>query len=174
MFFSSCTSPTYTQADLLAKEKASAREAVAIDSIKEKAEKQMELFNGVFSRYEREEIAREVPNLYAENAFLNDRIHSANGQKAIAEYFDGTFAKMHNSEFIIHSTHYGEKEAYIHWTMRIQLKQGQEYMEFLGMSQFRFNQEAKIIYHQDFWDFSELMGYFSGSAALVNFIKGRA
>ena len=105
---------------------------------------------------------------------MNDRIHSVTGNRAIARYFDSTFEKMHNSEFYIHDTTFGKKDVYIRWTMRIQLNEGDNFMEFLGMSQFRFNEEGRIIYHQDFWDFSELMGEIRVVRSIVNYIKKRA
>jgi limonene-1,2-epoxide hydrolase len=174
MLFSGCTNQSYTTKELQEAERRSRDKAVEIQAIYEKVRDQVDLFNGVFSRYKKEEIASAVPELYAEDAFLNDRIHSVTGNRAIAEYFDGTFEKMHKSEFHIHDTTFAKHDVYIRWTMRIQLKEGDKFMEFLGMSQFRFNEEGRIIYHQDYWDFSELMGEIRFVRSIVNYVKGRA
>ncbi len=174
MFFSGGSNKSYTTKELLEAEKRSREKAIEIRDIEDKVKAQVQLFNGVFSRYQKEEIAAVVPELYAEDAFLNDRIHSVEGRGAIAKYFDGTFAKMHQSQFHIHDTTVAKYDVYIRWTMRIQLREGEEFMEFIGMSQFRFNQEGKIIYHQDFWDFSELMGQIPLLRTIVNYVKGRA
>ncbi len=174
MLFSGCTNQTYTTKELLEAEQSSREKAVEIQSINEKIKAQVDLFNSVFSRYQKEEIASAVPVLYAEDAFLNDRIHSVTGSQAIADYFDGTFEKMNMSEFHIHDTTFARHDVYIRWTMRIQLNEGDPFIEFLGLSQLRFNEEGKIIYHQDFWDFSELMGKIRGIRTLVNYVKGRA
>ena len=174
MLFSGCASQTYTTKDLLEADQQSKDKAVEIQSINDKVRAQVDLFNGVFSRYKQEEIASNVPNLYAEDAFLNDRIHSVTGRQAIAKYFDATFAKMHKSEFHIHDTIFAKRDVYIRWTMRIQLNKDDKFMEFLGFSQFRFNKEGQIIYHQDYWDFSELMGEIRFVRTIVNYVKGRA
>lgn len=174
MIFSGCTSQSYTTKELLEAERDTKEKAIEIQVIQEKVKAQVDLFKGVFSRYEKEEIASTIPQLYAEDAFLNDRIHSVKGSQAIAKYFDGTFDKMHKSEFLIHDTTFAKNDVYIRWTMRIQLKEGDKFMEFLGMSQFRFNHDGKIIYHQDFWDFSELMGEIRVLRCIVNYVKGRA
>lgn len=174
MFFQGCTSQTYSTQELQKAEQDSRGKAVVIQTVYDKVKTQIDLFNGVFSRYQRDEIASAIPRLYAEDAFLNDRIHSVSGSDGIAKYFDSTFAKMHQSEFHIHDTIFGKYDVYIHWTMRIQLKEGDKFMEFLGVSQFRFNKDGKIIYHQDYWDFSELMSEFRLVRPIVNFIKGRA
>lgn len=174
MLFSGCTSQSYTTKELQEAERRSRDKAVEIQAIHDKVKVQVELFNDVFSRYQKEEIASAVPELYAEDAFLNDRIHSVTGNRAIARYFDSTFEKMHKSEFYIHDTTFAKHDVYIRWTMRIQLKEGDKFMEFLGMSQFRFNEEGRIIYHQDYWDFSELMGEIRFVRSIINYVKGRA
>jgi len=174
MIFSGCTGQSYTTKELLEAEKQARKKAVEIQHLYDNVKDQMDLFNEVFSRYQQEELVPAVLNLYAEDAFLNDRIHSVRGNRAIAKYFDGTFEKMHKSEFDIHNTTFAKYDVYISWTMRIQLKEGDKFMEFLGMSQFRFDKEGKIIYHQDFWDFSELMGEIRFLRGLVNYVKGRA
>lgn len=174
MFFSGCTSQSYTTKELQEAERRYRDKAVEIQAIQDKVKAQVDLFNGVFSRYQKEEIASAVPELYAEDAFLNDRIHSVTGNHAIAEYFGSSFEKMHKSEFHIHDTTFAKHNVYIRWTMRIQLKEGDKFMEFLGMSQFRFNEEGRIIYHQDYWDFSELMGEIRLIRTIVNYVKGRA
>ena len=174
MLFSGCTSQSYTTKELQQAERRSRDMAVEIHAIQNDVKRQLKLFNDVFSRYQRKEIASAVPELYAEDAFLNDRIHSVTGNRAIARYFDSTFEKMHECEFHIHDTTFGKLDVYVRWTMRIQLSEGDEFMEFLGMSQFRFNQEGKIIYHQDYWDFSELMGEIRVLRSIVKYVKGRA
>lgn len=174
MLFSGCTSQSFTSKELLEAEQRSRNKAVEIQSINEKVKTQVDLFKEVFSRYQKEEIASAVTELYAEDAFLNDRIHSVTGNRAIAQYFDSTFEKMHKSEFHIHDTTLAKHDVYIRWTMRIQLKKGDKFMEFLGMSQFHFNEEGRIIYHQDYWDFSELMGEIRLIRTIANYVKGRA
>ncbi len=174
MFFFGCTSQSYSTKEILEAERNSRDKAFEIQAIYDKVREQVDLFEGVFSRYTKEEIASAVPELYAEDAFLNDRIHSVTGNRAIAEYFDGTFEKMHKTEFLIHDTIFAKHDVYIRWTMRIQLKREDKFIELLGMSQFRFNEQGKIIYHQDFWDFSELMGEIRILRSLVNYVKGRA
>ena len=99
MIFSGCTGQSYTTKELLEAEKQARKKAVEIQHLYDNVKDQMDLFNEVFSRYQQEELVPAVLNLYAEDAFLNDRIHSVRGNRAIAKYFDGTFEKMHKSEF---------------------------------------------------------------------------
>lgn len=174
MLFSGCTRPTYTTQELHEAERLSKETSVPIDEIRDQVVAKVDLFESVFSRYQQKEIASAIPQLYSDDAFLNDRIHSVSGSAAIGMYFDGTFEKMHKCEFIIHDKYFSSQDVFIRWTMRIQLSEGAKFMEFLGMSQLRFNAEGKIAYHQDFWDFSELMGEIRFVRSLVNYVKGRA
>lgn len=171
MALTCCNTPPYTTKELLAAEKESQSKSVPLSGIRPRVEEQTKSFIEVFSRYDRKELAETIPLLYAEEAFLNDRIHSVVGMENIAAYFDATFEKMHRSEFIIQETTYGEKEVLLKWLMRIQLKPEKEFMEFLGMSALRFDQEGKIVYHQDYWDFSELLSHIGGVRWLINYSK---
>lgn len=174
MFFSSCTQPPYTLEELEQANIHSKKEAVEINSYRSAIEPQIDLFISVFSAYNREEIAASIPDLYATDAFLNDRIHSVVGGKAIGAYFDASFDKMHAAKFEILEKIEGVSAAFLHWKMGIQLKEGAPFLEFLGMSELRFDKSGKIIYHQDYWDFSELMGEIRGLRSLVKFVKNRA
>lgn len=168
------TNMTYQLEDLIQEQKESASHSVFIESNREKIDQTVATFIDVFQRYEQQELAQSIPDLYSSNAFLNDRIHSVRGMEKIAQYFDSTFEKMNDSDFTIHETIYGAKDVYLRWTMRIQLKESSPYHAFIGMSQFRFNEEGKIIYHQDYWDFSEILSTVRFVRSIVNIAKSRA
>lgn len=148
--------------------------AVRVDHYRAEINRTVDGFIAAFADYEGARLVPAVRELYAEDAFVNDRIHSIEGRQSIVDYFASTLDKMHNAEFEVHERLYGDNSVCLSWTMRLQLNEGEEGWQFLGMSQLRFNQRGEIIYHQDFWDFSELMGQISGVAWIVNAIKARA
>lgn len=173
--FTGCnTNMTYQLDDLLQEQRESERHSVLIESNREQIDQTVAKFIDVFQRYEQQELAQCIPDLYSSNAFLNDRIHSVHGMKKIAQYFDSTFEKMNDSDFTIHETIYGAKDVYLRWTMRIKLKESSPYNIFLGMSQFRFDKQGRIIYHQDYWDFSEVLSTVRFIRSIVNMAKSRA
>ena len=169
-----CTSPSYTTGDLIKQDKLSLEKAVEVAKAEAAIKATVERFIGVFSRYSQKEIARVIPEMYEDKAFLNDRIHSVRGNENIATYFNGTFDKVDKAKFDIHEVYYGKSDAVLRWTMVLYISEGDEPMMFQGMSQLRFNGDGKIIFHQDYWDFSEFVSDIWGIGGIINFIKSKA
>ena len=167
-------SPTYKNPDILQKAQQFEDASVEISPIKTQVVETIKELSKAFSNYEKKELLEALSITYAENAFLNDRIHSVSGKKAILDYFEGTFEKIQQAEFRFLDSAYETKGVYVRWVMRLQFRENQEFFEFLGVSHLRFNKEAKIIYHQDFWDFSELMAEIRFLKTFVNLAKSNA
>lgn len=169
---SSCTTSKpnafeVTQAEL----ESSSKQAVMIESQKEKIESTLKLFKDSFSAYEKETLLPALSKLYAEKAFLNDRIQLHKGVKEIEAYFAKTFDKVESARFDMLEVTYGAKDAYVRWDMHFKTKSSDEYWTFPGMSQLRFDQEGKIIFHFDHWDYSQLLEKFPGIGGLVRYIR---
>ena len=58
--------------------------------------------------------------------------------------------------------------------MILYLKIGSKPFKHIGMSQLRFNEEGKIIYHQDHWDYSEVLQQMPFIKHLMNGIKNNS
>lgn len=166
--------PTYTLKSIVERNKVSKNQAVEISEHKQAIETNMESFQKAFSTYKKEDVLNVVEAIYDENAFLNDRIHTVVTKEAIKDYFAKSFEKIEDAKFTILETVYGKKEVYLQWIMAIKLKKIQTQHDFLGMSLFRFNSEGKIIYQQDYWDYSELLGEIKGVKNLVNYAKSKS
>jgi len=69
---------------------------------------------------------------------------------------------------VINDVVLGKKEAYIHWVWHLNDS------DLLGISRIRFNKEGKIIYQQDYWDYSELIKENSILKPVINFAKSRS
>ena len=156
-----------TQAEL----ESSNKNAAAIDSQKEKVESTVKLFRDSFSSYQKETLLPALPLLYADQAFLNDRIHIQKGLKDIESYFAKTFDKVESARFDMLEVTYGVKDAYVRWDMHIKTKSSDTYWTFPGMSQLRFNEDGKIIFHFDHWDYAQLLEKFPGIGGLVRYIR---
>ena len=80
------------------------------------------------------------------------------GEKLLEEFNEHTtFLKLKKATFNILDVAYGERDAYIRWEMVLYTKGGTKPLKNLGMSQLRFNSDGKILYHQDHWDYSEIL-----------------
>jgi len=169
-----CSKPTYLPKQLVAEEKTSSLQAETISSKQSQIDQTLKLFLSALEKYEKDDFIPKLDSIYAEDAFLNDRIHTVKGLENIKAYFTATFDKIVDCEFIFHDKLIGQTSIVVTWTMRIQTKKDQPYMEFLGSSQLRFNKEGKIFYHQDYWDFSELLSEIRGASFIINYAKNKA
>ncbi len=158
----------------LQKIKETEQTAILISSQQANIEKTVELFKTSFKDYKKEILLPALKNLYASNAFLNDRIHIIEGQESIITYFTSTFDKIEQGQFEVTDVVYGKKDVYVRWIMRLQFKGKKELHDFPGMSQLRFNQEGKILFHFDYWDFSELLEHVPVMKQLIRFVRKQA
>ncbi|MBG09276.1 MAG: hypothetical protein CME68_10990 [Halobacteriovoraceae bacterium] len=162
---------SYTHQDLMKSLKESEVNSISLIDNKEAVRDTVNLFLKVFKVYSKELFKLETENLYAKDAFLNDRIQSIKGASKIKRYFLNTFIKLKKAKFNILDVVYGDRDAYVRWEMVLYTKGGNKPLKNLGMSQLRFNTEGKIIYHQDHWDYSEILQQMPLIRHLMNAMK---
>lgn len=172
--FSSCYKSTYTTADIQKQDSLTRSQAVKIDEHQSKIDRTVENFTGVFTRYQRDEVNQEVPKIYSQEAYLNDRIHGIKGRDSIKSYFDKTFDKVYAAEFDFQDRYQGSHDVVLRWVMALTINEGEEPRKFMGMSQLRFDHEGQVIYHVDYWDFSEFLSDFWGIGSIMKMIKSKA
>lgn len=116
----------------------------------------MERISNYYGDLTVENVERFTNQVYAENSFLCDTLHIANGADEIQDYFTITAGRVNTMRVRILDYSASGKEIYARWTMTISaenLADGAPVTTY-GMSHFRLNQEGKVILHQDFWDAS--------------------
>ena len=172
--FLSTSFASYSHQDLMRALKESEYQSIVLIENDEKIGRSVKLFQKVFTGYSKKLFKEELPNLYAKEAFINDRIHSVKGLMNIQRYFLKTFKKLKKAHFKILDVAYGKRDAYIRWEMILYLKIGSKPFKHIGMSQLRFNEEGKIIYHQDHWDYSEVLQQMPFIKHLMNGIKNNS
>lgn len=99
-------------------------------------------------------IARETGNAYAEGAYLDDTIITHYGPEEIRNYFLQTAETMTAFELNILDTARSGPNHYIRWEMIFAAPKlaGGDPIHSVGMSQVRFNDQGQVAFHQDFWD----------------------
>ena len=132
----------------------------------------LNLFVTSFSSYQKDTLIPAIPNIYAHNAFLNDRIAEVKGRDQIRQYFSETFEKIDSAHFQILDVSYGKKDIYLRWDMEIRLQNSKDSYTFAGMSQLRFDREGKILLHLDHWDYSQLLEKFPVVGPIIRSIRG--
>jgi len=92
--------------------------------------------------------------VYAKDAYLNDTIVTHHGPEEIQAYFEETAKTMTTYEVTTDQIVSSGPDHYVRWTMVFSAPKlnGGEPVESVGISHVRFNEEGKVIMHQDFWD----------------------
>jgi hypothetical protein len=94
--------------------------------------------------------------VYAEDAYMCDTLHIAQGAGEIEAYFLKTADRVDSMTVTIIDYSTSGREVFTRWTMTIdapELSGGQPVTTY-GISHFRFDGDGKVILHQDFWDAS--------------------
>lgn len=172
LFVLSCKGPISHSPNL--KAYLSKTEVIATD-LKEGDPKILEFqnkFMKTFSDYNNENLRKMLPQIYAEDAYLNDRLGEVIGKDKIIDYFFQANEAVIFARFVFEKPTHEGIEFYFPWTMEIKPKRApDELWQFKGLSRIRFNRQGQVIFHYDYWDVSELMSHISVIGAGVSLLK---
>lgn len=99
-------------------------------------------------------IEKEISNVYAENAYLNDTLKTLKNRDEIKKHFIKTSKAMTSYSVEIEDIASTSQGHYVRWTMKFtapKLAKGKEIIS-IGISYVVFDQDGKAILHQDYWD----------------------
>lgn len=135
-----------------------------IDDIEERF---LQLFKD-FKLGANEEVIRQT---YAEKFHFNDTFRKFNNIEELIPYLTETAAMVKSTTVEILDIATSDSDYYIRWVMVMEFsaKRKDIYSRSIGMTQLRFNQEGKIIFHQDFWDSTE--GFYQHLPYIGYFIR---
>jgi hypothetical protein len=123
-------------------------EAAMIDRVKQ-----------LFSNYTRENLAANIPEVYAEKVYFRDAFKQFNRAEDIREYMLAGLEPLNQSEFVFNRVARSGSDYYFDWTMRLDFKKTppDTWEESIGVSHMRFNADGKVIFHQDYWDPTDIV-----------------
>jgi len=108
-----------------------------------------------FLGYLDEKTARdETEKVYAPDAFLNDTLKTLHGSPAIRDYFIKTAQGLESMTVTFDDVAVSGRNYYFRWTMDTRMKhlaKGKT-VRTIGVTLVRFDQQGRVIIHQDFWD----------------------
>lgn len=120
------------------------------------SEKQgLEAWKGLLADLSRENVEGKASRVYAETTFFNDTLKTLLGGEAVESYLVETAELLHSG-----SVEYGDTVRssdgtwYVRWEMVYSGKKlaGGEPIRTIGMSHLAFDEEGRVVMHQDFWD----------------------
>jgi len=113
-----------------------------------------ERFSRLFSSLTEEGVGDLVSDVYARDAYLNDTLKEVRGVDSIREYLIDSGKAVRSCQVQLNDLVRSQRNYYVRWTMDIRfkkLKKGQ-LCRSQGISHLRFDEDGRIIYHQDYWD----------------------
>ncbi|KAB2662033.1 MAG: nuclear transport factor 2 family protein [Verrucomicrobia bacterium] len=100
-------------------------------------------------------VRAETTNVYAPDAYLNDTLKTVRGPEAIQKYFEATMEAAESVTATFEDvTRASDGTYYFRWVMDVRMKsvaKGKT-IRTIGISQIRFDEQGRILLHQDYWD----------------------
>ncbi|MGC6455058.1 MAG: nuclear transport factor 2 family protein [Coraliomargaritaceae bacterium] len=113
----------------------------------------------LFSDYSKENLSKNLTSVYAEKVYFRDAFKYLESADAIREYMLAGLEPLHAVEFVFNKVLRDGGDFYIDWTMRLDFRKTPPgtWEESIGMTRMRFNSEGRIIFHQDYWDPTDIV-----------------
>ena len=128
----------------------------------------------LFADYTRENLEAKIPEVYAEKVYFRDAFKQFDSAEAIRHYMVEGLAALEDAEFVFRRVARAEGEFYLDWVMRLDFKKTPSgtWEESIGMTHMRFNSEGQVIFHQDYWDPTDIVyRRIPVAKQLINFVK---
>jgi hypothetical protein len=113
----------------------------------------------LFTRYTHENLAHKTTQVYAEEVYFRDAFRQLSSAAAIRDYMLSGLEPLSAAEFVFNRVIRSGGEFYIDWTMRLDFKSTAPgtWEESIGMSHIRYNSDGQVIFHQDYWDPTDIV-----------------
>ncbi|NBB79429.1 MAG: hypothetical protein GVY36_08290 [Verrucomicrobia bacterium] len=119
----------------------------------------LERVKQLFSNYTRDNLAANITEVYAEEVYFRDAFKQFSRAEDIRDYMLAGLAPLEQAEFVFERVARSGNDYYFDWTMRLDFKKTStgSWEESIGVSHMRFNSEGKVIFHQDYWDPTDIV-----------------
>lgn len=115
--------------------------------------------------------------VYAEKTYFNDTLKTLRSADAVEAYLIETAELLHSGSVEYRDTVRSEDGSYyVRWEMVYEGKKlaGGRPIRTIGMSQLRFDDEGRVVLHQDFWDSTRgIFEHIPVVGGQLRFIKNR-
>ena len=114
----------------------------------------VENFTRTYGDFTGARLEERMRELYAPELFFNDTVHSYRQRSELIAYLEKTSERLEAMSLEVLDTRISGRDLYLRWIMRTDFQASfrEVSSETIGMSHLRFNEDGKVILHQDFWD----------------------
>lgn len=113
----------------------------------------------LFTNYSHENLSENTTKVYAREVYFRDAFKQLHSADEIRTYFLEGLTPLEGAEFVFNRIMRSEGDFYLDWTMRLDFKKTPPgtWEESIGMTRMRFDGKGKIIFHQDYWDPTDIV-----------------
>ena len=113
----------------------------------------------LFTNYTYENLSIKTTEVYAKEVYFRDAFKQFSHPEEIRDYMLHGLEPLTAAEFIFNRVIRSGGEFYIDWTMRLDFKStpAGTWEESIGMSHIRYNSKGEVIFHQDYWDPTDIV-----------------
>ncbi len=114
----------------------------------------LDRFGRTFADLTADNVGQEMRALYADRVFFNDTLVTLESSDAVGDYMASTGDKLDVSKVDVDHTIRDGNDVYVRWTMHFKTSAFGMKVESnsIGMTHLRFDDQGRIVVHQDFWD----------------------
>jgi hypothetical protein len=119
----------------------------------------IERVQALFSDYSYDNLSKNITEVYAEDVYFRDAFKHFTRAEDIRTYMLEGLQPLDQAEFVFNRVARSGGDFYFDWTMRLDFKKTPKdtWEESIGISHMRFNSEGKVIFHQDYWDPTDIV-----------------
>ncbi|HEU18166.1 MAG TPA: nuclear transport factor 2 family protein [Deltaproteobacteria bacterium] len=144
---------TYMKNYYEALKKTDPQQTASLKAESDEEKKALNQFRDFYQVFSEEKIRSSVRVLYREDAYFRDGFREVQGIDAIEKYFVSSTEAFLECRFDIQDVSVHDGNYYFRWIMILVLKRNKDDpIEAVGMSHVRFDENGRIIFHQDYWD----------------------
>lgn len=120
----------------------------------EEGKRAAERFSVLYADLSEENVSRRVRDTYAPDAWFNDTLSTEEGIGAIEKYLLKTARGAEMVKGTTQDVAVSGADCYVRWTLEVRTKSlaGGKPIITEGVSQLRFDEQGRIVLHQDFWN----------------------
>lgn len=113
----------------------------------------------LFTDYTEENLTVGITKVYAEAVYFRDAFKQLDRAEAVRDYMLAGLEPLNAAEFVFNKVLRDGGDFYIDWTMRLDFRKTPPgtWEESIGMTRMRFDSEGRIIFHQDYWDPTDIV-----------------
>ena len=136
----------------------------------------LERVKALYEDYSYENLSVNVTQVYAEKTYFRDAFKQLDSARDIRDYMLAGLQPLEAAEFVFKRFARSGSDYYLDWTMRLDFKKTPTgtWEESIGVTHMRFNADGKVIFHQDYWDPTDIVyRRIPIAKQLIAFVKGR-